>query len=103
MQRRFSDGDAEGWAARVGALSDGPRTRIGAAIHSVRAVDPDSAARVAEWAGERPLHSHVSEQVAENEASLAAYGRTPTAVLADAGALGRRSPPSMPPTSPPPT
>ncbi len=89
VQRRFSDGDAEGWASRVHALSDGPRTRIGAAIHSVRAVDPDSAARVAAWAGERPLHAHVSEQVAENEASLAAYGRTPTAALNDAGALGR--------------
>ncbi len=88
VQRRFSDGDAEGWAGRVNALSGGPRTRIGAAIHSVRAVDPDSAARVAEWAGDRPLHAHVSEQVAENEASLAAYGRTPTEVLADAGALG---------------
>jgi cytosine/adenosine deaminase-related metal-dependent hydrolase len=37
---------------------------------------------------ERPLHAHVSEQPAENEAVLAAYGRTPTAVLADAGALG---------------
>ncbi len=35
-----------------------------------------------------PLHAHVSEQPAENEACLAAYGRTPTQVLADAGALG---------------
>ena len=35
-QRRFSDGDALGWAARAAALADGPGVRIGAAIHSVR-------------------------------------------------------------------
>ena len=91
VQRRFSDGDAEGWADRVGELSDGPGVRIGAAIHSVRAVDPDSAAAVAAWArhGQRPLHAHVSEQPAENEAARAAYGLTPTAVLDRAGALDR--------------
>jgi formiminoglutamate deiminase len=53
----------------------------------VRAVDPESARVVAEWAGERPLHAHVSEQPAENEECQERYGRTPTAVLADAGAL----------------
>jgi formiminoglutamate deiminase len=37
-----------------------------------------------------PLHAHVSEQPAENEACLAAYGRTPTELLADAGALSDR-------------
>jgi formiminoglutamate deiminase len=88
-QRRFSDGDAQRWAERVDQLSDGPRTRIGAAIHSVRAVDPGSAREVADWAGERPLHAHVSEQRAENEACIAAYGATPTELLADAGALDR--------------
>ena len=90
VQRRFSDGDAERWIERVGQLGDGVGTRIGAAIHSVRAVDPDSAARVADWAGERPLHAHVSEQPAENEACIAAYGATPTELLADAGALSER-------------
>ena len=45
---------------------------------------------VAEWAASNaaPLHVHVSEQPAENRASLVHYGRTPTAVLADTGALG---------------
>jgi formiminoglutamate deiminase len=86
VQRRFSDGDSAAWAERVGRLADRPGARIGAAIHSVRAVDPTSAAAVADWAGERPLHAHVSEQPAENEACVAAYGRTPTALLADAGA-----------------
>jgi formiminoglutamate deiminase len=92
VQRRFSDGDADRWANRAAALADAPGTRIGAAIHSVRAVDPASAASVAAWAGEReaPLHAHVSEQPAENEASRRAYGGTPTTVLANADALGER-------------
>ena len=65
---------------------------IGAAIHSVRAVDPDSARIVAAWAAERslPLHAHLSEQPAENEACFAAYGATPTQLLAEAGALSER-------------
>jgi formiminoglutamate deiminase len=96
-QRRFSDGTAERWAERVdalrfGGLADPPTVRIGAAIHSVRAASPQEAAAVAAWARERevPLHAHVSEQPAENAASIAAYGRTPTEVLAEAGALGER-------------
>jgi formiminoglutamate deiminase len=91
-QRRFSDGDAHAWAERVEALRDAESVRIGAAIHSVRAVDPAAAAIVAGWALERdrPLHAHVSEQPAENDASLDAYEGTPTDVLAEAGALGAR-------------
>ena len=48
--------------------SPGPAVRIGAAIHSVRAVDPASLEVVAAWADERgaPLHAHVSEQPAED-------------------------------------
>ncbi len=91
-QLRFSDGTAEAWAERVGALEPGPLARLGAAIHSVRAVDPESAAEVAGFAAERswPLHAHVSEQPAENEDCRAAYGTSPTALLADAGALSER-------------
>ena len=95
-QRRFGDGDADRWAARVGALAAAhaadPTARIGAAIHSVRAVDPVAAATVATWARERgaPLHAHVSEQPAENAACLEAHGQTPTGVLAGAGALDAR-------------
>ena len=84
---RFRDADADAWAQRVDQLDDGPAARVGAAIHSVRAVDPGSARAVAEWAGPRPLHAHVSEQPAENEECLAAHGRTPTELLSDAGAL----------------
>jgi formiminoglutamate deiminase len=88
-QKRFSDGDAETWIERVEELDEAPMVRIGAAIHSVRAVDPESARRVAEWAGDRPLHAHVSEQPVENEACIGAYGSTPTEVLATAGVLDR--------------
>ena len=43
---------------------------------------------VVEAAAGRPLHVHLSEQVAENDACLAATGLTPTQLLAEAGALG---------------
>src|SRR5262249_39847457 len=91
-QLRFCDRDADAWAARVDRLEDGPLVRHGAAIHSVRAVDPDAASLVSAWAGARaaPLHAHVSEQPDENEACVAAYDVTPTGVLAAAGALSPR-------------
>jgi formiminoglutamate deiminase len=90
VQERFSDGDAEAWAERAGALRAAPHARIGAAIHSVRAVPAGQLSTVAEWARERgaPLHAHLSEQRAENEACLAAHGRTPAELLDEHGALG---------------
>ena len=92
-QLRFGDGDAARWADRAAALQGSPRARIGAAVHSVRAVPEDQLATVVAWADARsaPLHVHLSEQRAENEACLAASGRTPTQLLADAGALGPRT------------
>jgi len=91
-QRRFSDGSAGGWAERVAELDPAPGARVGAAVHSVRAVEPESAAVVASFAAERslPLHAHVSEQRAENESCLAAYGATPTGLLERAGAVSQR-------------
>ncbi|MEU8075845.1 formimidoylglutamate deiminase [Catellatospora citrea] len=86
-QLRFGDGDALRWADRVDALPDAPHLVVGAAIHSVRAVPLPQMATVAAWAAGRPLHAHVSEQRAENEACLAEHGRTPTEVLADFGAV----------------
>jgi cytosine/adenosine deaminase-related metal-dependent hydrolase len=81
-----------GRAPSASPRAKAPTARVGAAIHSVRAVAPAEMATVAEWANERelPLHAHVSEQPAENEACHAAYGRTPTELLADAGALSKR-------------
>ncbi|MGW1029987.1 formimidoylglutamate deiminase [Streptomyces sp. NPDC002577] len=96
-QRRFSDGTAQAWAERTALLApqlkDQDHARIGAAIHSVRAVPADQLATVAEWADARraPLHVHLSEQTAENNACLEAYGRTPTQLLADHGVLGPRT------------
>ncbi|MFC9676060.1 formimidoylglutamate deiminase [Streptomyces sp. NPDC056949] len=89
-QRRFSDGTTEAWAERATLLKDRDHARIGAAIHSVRAVPADQLDTVAEWAGTRgaPLHVHLSEQTAENEACLAAHDCTPTRLLADHGVLG---------------
>ena len=70
-QRRFGDGSASAgpsgsprWAAPIDAV------RIGAAIHSVRAVPRDQLAEVRAPADGRPLHVHLSEQPAENEQCL---------------------------------
>ncbi|MEQ4305567.1 formimidoylglutamate deiminase [Plantactinospora sp. B6F1] len=90
-QLRFGDGDAAGWARRAGAFTPaGTHALVGAAIHSVRAVPADQLAEVAGWARERaaPLHLHLSEQPAENEACLAYHGKGPTALLAEADVLG---------------
>ena len=92
-QRRFGDGDASRWIERVEALGEpGAGARSGAAIHSVRAVDPKSAAVVAGWARDTscPLHAHVSEQPAEVEACRAAHGRTPIALLESCDVLSDR-------------
>ena len=92
-QARFSDGSAGEWADRMDDLAAaicGPNTAVGAAVHSVRAVDPTSIGIAARWAADNhaPLHVHVSEQPAENRQCLEAHGRTPIAVIAGAGGLG---------------
>src|SRR4029453_12196684 len=50
-------------------------------------------AAVPAWPADRraPLHLHLSEQRAENEACLAATGRTPAALADSAGVLGPRT------------
>ncbi len=88
VQVRYSDGDAHRWADRVAVFDD---PRVGAAIHSVRAVPREQLKVVVEAAAGKPLHVHLSEQVAENDACLAATGLTPTQLLAEAGALGPRT------------
>ena len=87
-QRRFSDGSVDAWARRVALLPFPPHMRAGVAAHSVRAVPADLLPEVVAVAAGRPLHVHLSEQPAENEACRARYGRTPTQLLAEAGALG---------------
>ena len=92
-QVRFGDGDAAAWAERAGAVAERPGLRVAAGIHSVRAVDEAAMATVAAWASDReaPLHLHLSEQPAENEACLAATGRTPAGLADAAGVLGPRT------------
>jgi formiminoglutamate deiminase len=87
-QLRFSDGTVEAWADRVRQLRDQAGVRHGVAAHSVRAVPRRALAEVTAVADGRPLHVHVSEQPAENDACRAAFGVTPLQLLADEGVLG---------------
>jgi formiminoglutamate deiminase len=91
-QRRFSDGDAEAWMERVTRLSPSQMVRVGGAIHSVRAVPLDQAESVASFASEHELvlHAHVSEQPAERDECLDAYGMTPLIALDSIGAVAPR-------------
>jgi formiminoglutamate deiminase len=86
---RFRDADVDAWIERVSGLEAGAGARLGAAIHSVRAVDPSAARRVAEFARGCgwPLHAHVSEQPAENQSTLERHGKTPTELLHEQGAV----------------
>jgi formiminoglutamate deiminase len=90
VQVRFSDGSVDAWAERVSALSGDARMRVGAAVHSVRAVPCDDLAAVGALAatGSQPLHVHLSEQPGENLACEGFYGCTPTELLAGEGLLG---------------
>ena len=100
VQQSFSDGDVERWGQRMDEFEDEiedefkghsfDRYRIGAAIHSVRAVDPASMRVVAAWARQRgaPLHIHLAEQPAEVEECKAVEGCTPTELLEREGVLG---------------
>jgi len=98
-QLRFGDMDGDGWASRVSSLGAdsigmlGPSVRVGAAIHSVRAVPPEQMGPVVQWAqlSAAPLHVHLSEQVAENRACQAVYGVSPTRLLYDEEVLGPRT------------
>ncbi|MEJ6628550.1 MAG: formimidoylglutamate deiminase [Ilumatobacteraceae bacterium] len=89
-QKRFSDGTIDSWLDRVDALGEGGEGwTVGMAPHSVRAVHPSELEEVVANRHGKVVHVHVSEQPAENAACIAATGKTPTQVLADAGLLGR--------------
>ena len=95
VQRRFSDGDTDAWAQRVADLAarhaGADDVVVGTAIHSVRAVPPEQLEAVVAALPQAPLHVHVSEQQQENTDCLAATGRTPVALLAEAGAWSPRT------------
>lgn len=95
VQARFGDGDVDSWLDRVADLAapagvsrNTDDVRVGVAVHSVRAVPADALAVIAAADRDRPVHVHLSEQPAENEACRALHGRTPTELLDQAGLLG---------------
>ncbi|MCY1142798.1 formimidoylglutamate deiminase [Actinoplanes sp. Pm04-4] len=81
VQRRYGDGDLDGWSARTDQLRAQPHAKIGAALHSVRAVPASDMALFADRTAGLPVHVHLSEQRAENEQTLATYGCTPAELL----------------------
>lgn len=90
-QARFGDGSIGGFMDRhadLGRVLAATPTTLGAAIHSVRAVAREDLPAFADLPG--PLHVHLSEQPAENQACLDMYGLTPTQLLAQAGVLTDR-------------
>lgn len=94
LQQRYGDGSVASWAQR--ALADRvetPTARIGAAVHSVRAVPAEELTAVREVLdvhGVDVLHAHVSEQVAEVEATRAVHGCSPVELLERAGLVDGR-------------
>jgi formimidoylglutamate deiminase len=88
-QIRFFE-SASQFIKNIEALADATEVPIGVAPHSLRAVPLRELKEIAAWTRERklPLHMHVAEQVAENEACLREYGLTPVALLGREGLLG---------------
>lgn len=92
-QRRFSSPDVDTFLAQTVDLearwAHEPRVNIGVAPHSVRAVAPEWLDEIAQAARQRgwPFHIHACEQRLEVAQSIAAYGKTPIALLHDVGAL----------------
>lgn len=86
-QLRFGDGDLDGWSERFDQLTAGELVRIGAAIHSVRAAPHDCLSTFAYRTDGLPVHVHLSEQPAENDACQAFHGCSPTELLDQHGVI----------------
>ncbi len=88
-QIRFFE-SASQFIENMNALTAATGVPVGVAPHSLRAVPLRELKEIAAWTRERklPLHMHVAEQIAENEACLREYGLTPVALLAKEGLLG---------------
>jgi formimidoylglutamate deiminase len=88
-QIRFFE-SASQFIENMNALAAATSVPVGVAPHSLRAVPLRELKEMAAWARERklPLHMHVAEQIAENEACLREYGLTPVALLGREGLLG---------------
>jgi formimidoylglutamate deiminase len=93
-QRRFYETAKDFVSNMEALLQDVPGSQgvsFGVAPHSLRAVPLGELRAIAEWARAKhlPVHMHVAEQIAENEACLREYGLTPVALLESEGLLGR--------------
>lgn len=95
-QRRFATPSLDGYLETVARLRattvDQPLVSVGTAPHSIRAVPRAWLADVHAWAdlNDVPFHMHVSEQPAEVDAALGAYGLRPVELLEQEGVLDRR-------------
>jgi formiminoglutamate deiminase len=85
VQRRFGDGDLDGWSARTSLLRPEKHSKIGAAMHSVRAVPAEVMPAFVDRTDGKPVHVHLSEQRAENDHCRAVHGCTPAELLAARG------------------
>lgn len=91
-QRRFLNG-TETFLRLVATLNDGtgPRSTTGIALHSLRAVPPESLREVvAATDASTPIHIHIAEQRQEVTDCLAWSGRRPVEFLLDTGLVDRR-------------
>ncbi len=92
-QQRFVDPDVSLVMQDVEVLrqryANDPQVNIAVAAHSIRAVPLGDVVALANFARERtlPFHMHVAEQRRELVECEAEYGRTPVALLAEAGVL----------------
>lgn len=88
-QIRFFESAAK-FIENMEALAAATDVPIGVAPHSLRAVPLRELKVIADWTRTQklPLHMHVAEQIAENEACLREYGLTPVALLGREGLLG---------------
>lgn len=97
-QTRFGDSTVHAWLDRLTSLRTAiaqefppELVSVGAALHSVRAVPEEDLKVVAQQLpADIPLHIHLSEQPAENEACLTTYGVTPAGLLERHGLLSPR-------------
>lgn len=97
-QARFTDGSARAWLTRWKSLHatlaehfSAAHVTLGAALHSVRAVDEPALACIAQnLPADVPLHIHLSEQPAENRDCTASTGFTPAGLLARHNLLTER-------------
>jgi formimidoylglutamate deiminase len=88
-QRRFGDASPDDVLSAIDRLRAwAPEVTVGLAPHSVRAVPVEWLRAFAAFDG--PVHAHVAEQPAENEACSREHGCSPARVFADAGLVSER-------------